>query len=84
MLWRLLHDPPVIDPDWRKWKNGTVPRMARSIQEERRWSELPILADALEEAGCTSEHILSHLRDPGPHCRGCWVLYLVLGREQKP
>ncbi len=41
---------------------------------------LAILADALEEAGCTDEEILSHLRSPGPHVRGCWALDLVLGK----
>jgi hypothetical protein len=42
---------------------------------------LAILADALEEAGCTDADILSHLRGPGPHARGCWALDLVLGKE---
>jgi hypothetical protein len=40
-----------------------------------------VLADAMEEAGCTDEHILSHLRSPGPHVRGCWALDLILGKE---
>jgi hypothetical protein len=40
-----------------------------------------ILADALEEAGCTDAAILSHLRGPGPHVRGCWVVDLLLGKE---
>ena len=42
---------------------------------------LGVLSDALEEAGCTDEAILSHLRGPGPHVRGCWALDLVLGRN---
>jgi len=42
---------------------------------------LPILADALEEAGCDDVDVLAHLRGPGPHARGCWALDLVLGRE---
>jgi hypothetical protein len=42
---------------------------------------LAVLADALEEAGCTEETILTHLRSPGPHVRGCWALDLVLARE---
>ena len=44
-------------------------------------SRLPILADALEEAGCTDADMLAHCRGPGPHVRGCWVVDLVLGKE---
>jgi len=43
-------------------------------------SRLPVLADALEEAGCTDQTILDHLRGPGPHGRGCWVIDLLLGK----
>jgi hypothetical protein len=42
---------------------------------------LAILADALEDTGCTNEQILGHLRGPGPHVRGCWVIDLILGKE---
>jgi hypothetical protein len=42
---------------------------------------LAVVADALEEAGCMSEDILTHLRSAGPHVRGCWVLDLILGKE---
>ena len=45
---------------------------------------LAVLADALEEAGCTDPDILGHLRDPGPHYRGCHVLDLILGRLRNP
>jgi hypothetical protein len=44
-------------------------------------SRLGVLSDALEEAGCTDEAVLSHLRSPGPHVRGCWVLDLILGKS---
>jgi hypothetical protein len=44
-------------------------------------ARLAVLSDALEEAGCTDEAILHHLRSPGPHVRGCWVLDLVLGKS---
>ena len=50
------------------------------IYQERAFERLPILADALEEAGCDDPDILSHLRGPGPHVRGCWALDLVLGK----
>jgi hypothetical protein len=71
--------PIVVDPAWLAWSDGTVRKMARTIYDERRLSDLPILADALEEAGCTSADLLAHLRHPGPHVLGCWALDLVLG-----
>ena len=49
--------------------------------EDREFGRLPVLADALEEAGCTTEAILSHCRQPGEHVRGCWVVDLLTGRE---
>jgi hypothetical protein len=64
---------------WLSWNNGTVPKLARLIYDERRWDELPVLADALEEADCSDAAILGHLRGEGPHARGCWVLDLLLG-----
>jgi hypothetical protein len=44
-------------------------------------STLPILADALQDAGCDNDDVLSHCRGPGPHFRGCWVVDLVLGKK---
>jgi hypothetical protein len=44
-------------------------------------SRIPLLADALEDAGCTDAELLGHLRSPGPHVRGCWAVDLVLGKE---
>jgi hypothetical protein len=64
----------------RSWLNSSVIQLARAIYEERRFGDLPILADALEEAGCTDPAILAHCRGPGPHARGCWVLDLILGK----
>jgi hypothetical protein len=73
--------PVSADPAWLTWNGGTVRQLAEVIYEERRFVDLPILADALEEAGCTDEDILSHCRGPGEHVRGCWVLDLLLGKE---
>ena len=42
---------------------------------------MPILADALQDAGCDNDDILTHCRGEGPHVRGCWVVDLVLGKE---
>jgi len=54
-----------------------VARLARAIYEEGRCGDLPILADALEDAGCTDADILEHCRSAGPHVRGCWLLDLL-------
>jgi hypothetical protein len=72
--------PIVIEPAVLAWSDGTVRKMARTIYEERRLSDLPILADALEEAGCGSTELLEHLRGPEAHRLGCWALDRVLGR----
>src|SRR5262249_38247864 len=63
------------------WKTPAAVALARTAYEERRFDDMPFLADALEEAGCTDEQILSHCRGPGPHARGCWVVDLVLGKS---
>jgi hypothetical protein len=70
--------PAALDPAWR---TETVLALARGIYEERAFDRMPILADALQDAGCTDEDVLSHCRGPGPHARGCWVVDLVLGKE---
>ena len=75
-----FRDVPVA-PSWLTWNGGTVPRLARAIYDERAFDRLPVLADALEEAGCTNAEVLGHCREPGPHVRGCWVPDLLLGRE---
>ena len=71
----------TIDPVWLAWNGGIMPRMAQAIYDERRFRNMPILADALEDAGCDNEDILAHCRGPGPHVRGCWVIDLLLGKE---
>jgi len=71
----------AIDPAWLTWNGRTVPQLARAIYEERTFDRMPILADALEEAGCTDSNILDHCRGPGPHVRGCWVVDLLLGKR---
>jgi hypothetical protein len=73
--------PITIDPAWVAWHDGTVRKLAQAIYDERRFDDLPILADALEEAGCDNADILAHCRQPGEHVRGCWVVDLLLGKE---
>jgi hypothetical protein len=70
--------------DWgmlRAWNGGTIAKLAEAIYAEWGWERLPVLGDALEEAGCDDEAILTHLRSGGRHVRGCWALDLVLGKE---
>jgi serine/threonine protein kinase len=69
------------DRSWLRWNDGLVVRMARAINEEGRFDDLPVLADALEDAGCSDEAILTHCRKQGPHVRGCWVVDLLVGKE---
>jgi hypothetical protein len=64
-----------------KWRSETAVALASAIYAERAFDRMPILADALEEAGCDHADVLSHCRGPGPHVRGCWVVDGVLGKE---
>jgi hypothetical protein len=69
-----------LDPHWLAWEDGTVPRIARGIYEDRAFDRMPILGDALEEAGCSYEDILAHCRSGDEHLRGCWVLDMILDK----
>jgi hypothetical protein len=62
------------------WQTPAAVALAQTIYDERRFSDLPILADALEEASCDNADLLAHCRGPGPHVRGCWVVDLILGK----
>jgi hypothetical protein len=73
--------PMILAPARLSWSDGTLVRLAKSIYEERTFDRLPILADALEDAGCDNADILAHCRGPGPHVLGCWVVDLMLGKE---
>ena len=70
--------PVAFDP---RWRTADVLGLARGIYEDRAFDRLPLLADALMDAGCAEEQILAHCRSDGPHVRGCWVVDLVLGKE---
>src|SRR5262249_4317549 len=63
------------------WLTSTVVSLASQMYESRDFGAMPILADALQDAGCDNDDILTHCLGPGPHVRGCWVVDLVLGRE---
>ncbi len=62
------------------WQTDTVTAIARGMYESRDFSGMPILADALQDAGCDNEEVLNHCRQPGEHVRGCWVVDLLLGK----
>jgi hypothetical protein len=71
--------PVTFDADWR---TSTVVALAKQMYESRDFSAMPILADALQDAGCENDDILKHCRDAkGVHVRGCWVVDLVLGKS---
>ena len=90
----ILHDlfgnpfrPVTIPPGWLRWNDSAVVRLAQTAYDQRILpagtldnTRLAVLADALEEAGCIEEQILTHLRNGGEHYRGCWVLDLILGK----
>jgi hypothetical protein len=75
-----FHPQPTLNPSILGWNNGTMVKLARAIYDERAFDRLPILADALEDAGCDNAAILAHCRQPGEHVRGCWVVDLLLGK----
>jgi hypothetical protein len=80
--------PPSLSPSLLTWNGGTIPILGQAAYDDRhlpaghlRPERLAVLADALEDAGCTDADLLGHLRDEGPHVRGCWVLDLLLRRS---
>ena len=70
-----LSRPVTVDSSWL---TSTAVSLARQMYESRDFSAMPILADALQDAGCDSAAVLDHCRGPGPHVRGCWVVELIL------
>ena len=69
--------PAAFDPAWR---TSTAVALAQQMYDSRDFGLMPILGDALQDAGCDSADILDHCRGDGPHVRGCWVVDLVLGK----
>jgi hypothetical protein len=85
-LRELLGDPfrsVRVEAAWRRWNGGCVPRLARAIAESGGFDELPVLADALEEAGCGDAALLGHCRSTEGHVAGCWALGLLLGGAER-
>jgi len=69
--WQVTFDPA--------WRTANAVGLATSISDQDDFGRLPILADALEDAGCTDVDILKHCREKGDHWRGCWVVDMILG-----
>jgi hypothetical protein len=72
--------PITLDLAWLTWHDGLLVSMAQQMYDSRDFSDMPILADGLEEAGCSNQDILAHCRSGGEHVRGCWVVDLLLGK----
>jgi hypothetical protein len=72
--------PTTVAPGWLTWHDGVVRQIAQAIYDEAGFDRLAILADSLEEAGCTDEGWLAHCREAVVHGRGCWVVDLILGK----
>jgi hypothetical protein len=71
----------LTSPWWESaWRTGTAVTLAHRMYESLDFGAMPILADALQDAGCDNDDILNHCRGDGPHVRGCWVVDLVLGK----
>jgi len=62
------------------WVTDTMRALALAAYASREFSAMPILADALQDAGCDNGRVLDHCREPGPHVRGCWVVDQILGK----
>jgi anti-anti-sigma factor len=71
--------PRLIEPSWLAFSDGLIPRLARAIAQDGTFDHLPVLGDALEEAGCADADVLGHCRCGGRHARDCWVLAALLG-----
>src|SRR5262249_60130535 len=64
----------ALAPGWLSANDRAARRLAASIHDDGAFDHLPVLADALEDAGCTDPELLGHLRSAGPHGPGCWAL----------
>ncbi|HEY7315561.1 MAG TPA: hypothetical protein VH643_39900 [Gemmataceae bacterium] len=73
--------PISADSAWLTWHDGLLVSMAQKMYDSRDFSAMPVLADALEEAGCQDADILGHCRSGGEHVRGCWVVDALLDKS---
>jgi hypothetical protein len=73
-----IERPMALDPSWR---TRTVVGLAGGIYAEMAFERMPILGDALQDAGCTEAVILDHCRNLDTHARGCWLVDALLGKS---
>jgi hypothetical protein len=73
-----FQDAPKVESSWLI---SRVLELAQKIYDDQSFEQMNVLGDALEQAGCKDAKLLSHLRDAGPHVRGCWALDLILGKK---
>lgn len=78
-VFSLLPFRPVTIPP--SWLTSNVVALAAGIYDEKAFDRMPILADALQDAGCNNDDVLNHCRGDGPHVRGCWVIDLLLSKS---
>jgi hypothetical protein len=86
-----LHGPPLVRDIFGNpfrpvafspaWRTDTALTLAKQMYASRDFSSMPVLADALQDAGCDSPDILDHCRGPGPHVRGCFVVDLLFDKK---
>jgi hypothetical protein len=80
VVWEVVGNP--FEPaDFTSWRTSTAVLLAQQMYESGDFSAMPILADALQDAGCDNDDVLTHCREPRKHIRGCWVIDGVLARE---
>ena len=80
VVWEVAGNP-FREPHFsEELRTDTAMSLACQMYDNREFSAMPILADAIQDAGCDDEVLLAHCRNPGEHVRGCWVLDLVLGK----
>ncbi|HEY7309246.1 MAG TPA: hypothetical protein VH643_07825 [Gemmataceae bacterium] len=77
----LAFRPFALAPSWLSWHDCLLVSMAQKMYDSRDFTDMPVLADALEEAGCQDQFILGHCRSAGEHVRGCWLVDALLGKE---
>jgi hypothetical protein len=76
---REIVGPGAPDPRWPQWRTSDVLALGRAVHRDQVYDGMPILADALQDAGCDDEMVLAHCREGTGHVRGCWVVDLAMG-----
>jgi hypothetical protein len=79
VVWEVAGNP-FRAIDFGPWRTDTAVLLAKQMYESREFGAMPILADALQDAGCDADDVLRHCREGERHVRGCWVVDSVLGK----